>query len=247
MMYSNSLEEGFWRRVFPLIAHPGALNTLLLQLVTEIIQLFEVDFGAVYLLDRRTDELVLQVKKGKQGNYRPLLRLRRGQGITGMAAYQEKVLQVDHIQEDPRAVQYKEEYDFKSIVAVPLIDGSDLLGVINLQSRAVRHFSEAEMHLLDEVVQQVFVVGIRAARTLAEMRRRANQIQALNELGQAMNSGLELDESLELIASKAAEALNAKGAAIRLVVEDGSLAQATIFFSIDSTNPEIAHEQRIAE
>ena len=60
------------------------------------------------------------------------------------------------------------------------------------------------------------------------MRRRSDEVRALNELGQAMNTGLELDESLELIASLAADVLRARGAAIRLIVEDGSLALATV-------------------
>jgi transcriptional regulator of acetoin/glycerol metabolism len=38
------------------------------------------------------------------------------------------------------------------------------------------------------------------------MNQRVGELQALNELGQAMNSGLGLDESLELIATLAAEA-----------------------------------------
>ncbi len=38
------------------------------------------------------------------------------------------------------------------------------------------------------------------------MNQRVGELQALNELGQAMNSGLGLDESFELIATVAAEA-----------------------------------------
>ena len=43
------------------------------------------------------------------------------------------------------------------------------------------------------------------------MRRRSDEVRALNELGQAMNSGLGLDESLDLIASLAADVLRARG------------------------------------
>ena len=78
------------------------------------------------------------------------------------------------------------------------------------------------------------------------MRRRSDEVRALNELGQAMNTGLELDESLELIASLAADVLRARGAAIRLIVEDGSLALATVLTeSGGALDPE--YEKRIAE
>jgi GAF domain-containing protein len=246
MVHSPSVEEEFWQQVLSLIVRPQSLQDLLRQLVTQVIQLFNADYGAVYLFDHRTDELVFQVQQGEQGGYSPTPRLRRGQGITGMAAFQRKLLQAAHIQDDPCAILNSGAYHYESIVAVPLSARDDLLGVFNLQSRVERHFSAAEMRFLEKVIQKVFVAGICAARTLQDMHRRTNQIQALNELGQAMNSGLDLDESLELIASKAAEALNAKGSAIRLLVKDGSLAQA-IVFTVDGVTVESIHERRIAE
>ena len=87
---------------------------------------------------------------------------------------------------------------------------------------------------------------VTTARSREDLARRNAQIQSLNELGQAMNSGLDLDESLELIAARAAEALGAKGSAIRLFVADGTLALATLYSQsaegIDST-----YERRIAD
>ena len=61
-------------------------------------------------------------------------------------------------------------------------------------------------------------------------------------LGQAMNTGLELDESLELIASLAADVLRARGAAIRLIVEDGSLALATVLTESGGARSRIREE-----
>jgi hypothetical protein len=66
---------------------------------------------------------------------------------------------------------------------------------------------------------------VSTARSRQGLDRRNAQIQALNELGQAMNSGLDLDESLELIVARAAEALYSQ-------IDEG----------IDST-----YEKRIAE
>ena len=74
---------------------------------------------------------------------------------------------------------------------------------------------------------------VSTARSRQGLDRRNAQIQALNELGQAMNSGLDLDESLELIVARAAEALGAKGSVIRLSVADGTLALATLYSQTD--------------
>ncbi len=87
---------------------------------------------------------------------------------------------------------------------------------------------------------------VSTARSRQDLDRRNAQIQALNELGQAMNSGLDLDESLELIAARATETLGAKGSAIRLSVADRTLALATLYSQTDE-GIDSTYEKRIAE
>ncbi len=242
----SDLELKLWRETLPLIYKSQTLQQGLVEAAGILVRHFAVDFCAIYLLDRRTDELVLQAKGGEQG-YLPMSRLRVGQGITGMAAYQGRLLQVAHMQRDPRSVHRQGgEHFYQSIVAMPIDDGEELLGALNLQSSAVRHFSQHEIDLLNNVVRQIILGMIQTAQNFEIMGRRAGEVQALNELGQAMNSGLGLDESLELIASKAAEALRAKGSIIRLMVEDGTLAQATMV-AVSEVQFDAKDERRIAE
>ena len=134
------------------------------------------------------------------------------------------------MQQDPRYVLRSNpdaRSQFESIIVIPIKEGDDLRGVINLKSRTLRRFSEAEVRILEDISPLVLAL-LNAVDVDETMRRRSDEVRALNELGQAMNTGLELDESLELIASLAADVLRARGAAIRLIVEDGSLALATV-------------------
>ncbi|MBI2503934.1 MAG: sigma 54-interacting transcriptional regulator [Candidatus Latescibacteria bacterium] len=242
----NTVEMRLWRDGLALISKPQALQQGLREMAEMLVGHFAVDFCAIYLLDRRTDELVLH-GRGGQESYLAMTRLRVGQGITGMAAYQGKLLQVAHMQRDPRSVhrQGGERY-YQSIVALPLVEGEALLGALNLQSGAVRHFSQDEIEVLNQVVRPIIIGMIRTAQAFEDMGQRTSEVQALNELGQAMNSGLGLDESIELIATKAAEALSAKGSIIRLMVEDGSLAQATVV-AVSEEQFDARDEKRIAE
>lgn len=241
-----TLELKLWRDALPLVYKPQTLHQGLQEIAQILVRHFGVDFCAIYLLDRRTDELVLHARGGAQ-DYLAMTRLRVGQGITGMAAYQGKLLQVAHMQRDPRSVQRQGgERFYQSIVALPIDDGEELLGALNLQSGEERHFAQGEADLLNNVVRQIILGMIQTAQTFEIMGRRTSEVQALNELGQAMNSGLGLDESLELIASKAAEALSAKGSIIRLMVEDGTLAQATMF-TVSEVQFDSKDERRIAE
>ena len=76
---------------------------------------FKADSCALYLLDERTDELVLRCAHGDaQGQ---IDRFRLGQGITGAAAFHRKILQVSHMQQDPRTDARSQ---FESILVVPI-------------------------------------------------------------------------------------------------------------------------------
>jgi sigma-54 dependent transcriptional regulator, acetoin dehydrogenase operon transcriptional activator AcoR len=236
-----------WRRSLDLISQPLPLGTGVARMARLISEYMSVDRCDVLLFDRATDELVLQVD-GAEGcaSTSPEVRLALGVGLTGLAASRQRTLQVPHMRSDPRSVELADGLDYRSIIAVPIVEEGELVGVFSLQTLAERQFSDEDVVFLESTIRPLLVLMVNTAHAREDLARRNNQIQALNELGQAMNSGLELDESLELIAARAAEALGAKGSAIRLSVADGTLALATLYSQsdegIDST-----YEKRIAE
>ena len=235
----------FWAAALELIAHPSSLSESLGAMAGLISECFDADLCAIFLFEPRSDKLLLEACVG-QGAVKGG-RLRVGQGISGLAVFHNKTIQVAHMAMDPRAVfLVGEEPSDKCVVAVPFGHGEDLSGVFNLQSRPGRRFVPGEIAMLEGEVGSSIRALVSAVQTFENMNRRTGELQALNELGQAMNSGLGLDESLELIASLAAEALRAKGSAVRLLVEDGTLALATVVTETD--NPfDFLYEQRIAE
>ena len=203
-----------------------------------------VDFCAVYLLDGRTDELVLEIDPGDLDVPR---RLRVGSGITGLAFLHGKTIQAPRMQRDPRTLRRQDaRTQFESIVAVPIADQGETIGVYSLQTFREREFTGEEIALLEGMVSQILVRVIHVSQDREALQRRTAEVQALNELGQAMNSGLGLDESLEVIASRAAESLGAKGSAIRLAVADGTLALATLYSEPDA-QIDTEYEHRIAD
>ncbi|MDA2979528.1 MAG: sigma 54-interacting transcriptional regulator [Actinomycetota bacterium] len=236
-----------WRRSLDLISQPLPLGAGLARMAAIVAEYMSVDRCYVLLLDRATDELVLQMDgQSTTTEAGAEIRLRVGVGLTGLAASRQRTIQVPHMRRDPRSVDLGDGVDFRSIIAVPIVEEGDLIGVFSLQTLAERHFTPDEVAFLESTIRPLLTLMVTTSHARDDLARRNSQIQALNELGQAMNSGLDLDESLELIAARAAEALGAKGSAIRLSVADGSLALATLYSQtnegIDST-----YEKRIAE
>lgn len=235
----------FWVTALGLIAKPQSLVESLGAMARLITDCFDVDICAIYLLEHRTDILVLEASVGLEKFAGE--RLRVGRGISGLSVFHNKTIQVAQMARDPRAVFFAEqELADSSIVAVPFGNGEDLSGVFNLQSRMERQFNSEEIKMLEGEVSASIQTLISAVQIYENMNRRTSELQALNELGQAMNSGLGLDESLELIATLAAEALRAKGSALRLLVEDGTLALATVVTETDDPF-DLLYEQRIAD
>ena len=238
------LENRLWHAAISLIADPQSLQQVLQDMARSIAGHFDVESCAIYLLDRRTDESVVQGEKGADLDKES--RLRIGQGITGMAAFQSKALCVSHMQRDPRSfLPQDQKAPFQSIAAVPIEDCGELVGVFNLQTRTVRQFSSAEMEILTGGVCRALVALIRAVQYRETGIQRTEDVQALNDLGQAINAGLGLDETLELIATRAMDVFNAKGAAIRLMVDE-ALALATMT-AADEVYFDSHYEKRIAE
>jgi PAS domain S-box-containing protein len=236
-----------WRRSLDLISQALPLGTGLARMARLLGEHLSVDRCDVLLYDRSTDELVLQVDDEAGVDAPDPVRLRLGVGLTGLAAAGRRTIQAPHVRRDPRSIDPGGSVDYQSLIAVPIVaDDDDLIGVCTLLSQEQRHFDAEEVEFLESTIRPLLALTVKTARTREDLARRNGQIQALNELGQAMNSGLDLDESLELIAARAAEALGAKGSAIRLYVADGTLALATLYSQteegIDST-----YEKRIAD
>ncbi len=237
-----SAERQFWRDALSLIAEtPDSLHVGVARIATLVRSYLCVDLCDILLLDPRTDELVVQRTDETRTR-----RLHVGDGITGLAAIQGRTLHVAEMSKDPRSVDIGGDADFNSILAVPVLSGDQVVGVLNLQTIEVRHFHAEEVVFVERVVCPLVLLLVNAWRSQSDLTQRNSQIQALNELGQAMNSGLGMDESLELIASRAAETLAARGSAIRLLVADGTLALATLF-TVDEGAVNTTYEKRIAE
>ena len=100
--------------------------------------------------------------------------------------------------------------------------------------------------MLIQAVKPIILSLVNTAQSDETRQRRTNELRAINEVGQAINSGLGLNETLELIADRATEALHGKAAAIRFVVEDGTLALGTVIVK-GGNGLDLQNEKRIAQ
>ena len=96
----------------------------------------------IYLL--HGNELVLGPFAGKPS---PHTRIPLGRGICGAAATERQTIVVDDVNADPRYLACS--VDTKSEIVVPIMDGSDVLGEIDVDSDHAAAFDQDDRVLLE--------------------------------------------------------------------------------------------------
>jgi signal transduction histidine kinase len=105
-------------------------------------------------------------------------------------------------------------------MGVPLMTGNRVLGVINVSSFDPNVVYTAEqVKVLRAVADQAAMI-LDKARIYQEIEERAQQLEALNEVGSVITSVLDLEAVLNLIMEKAVEITQAEAGSLLLVDED---------------------------
>ncbi|MGH7247674.1 MAG: GAF domain-containing protein, partial [Pseudomonadota bacterium] len=108
----------------------------------------------------------------------------------------------------------------RSLLAVPMLKGDTLLGAIGIYRQEVRPFTEKQIAMVTNFAAQA-VIAIENARLLNELRERTGELarsvqelRALGEVSQAVNSTLDLQTVLSTIVAKAVQLSGTEAGAI---------------------------------
>lgn len=173
---------------------------------------------ALLLLDPPgSDELVVRAAVGYMEDIKGV-RIEVGrEGITGWVAENKKPLVVPDVTQDARYVQ--KDSATRSEIAVPMMVGNRLIGVLDAQSDQVDAFGERDLRILAGVAAQT-AVAIDNSRLYVETRQRATQLEATSEVGRRITSILGLDELLAEVVELVHESFNYDHVHVFLVDQD---------------------------
>ncbi|MBI5136481.1 MAG: GAF domain-containing protein [Nitrospirae bacterium] len=144
-----------------------------------------------------------------------------GEGVTGWVGRERIPLPIEDISHDTRFKMISEmgEEGFKAIMAAPIRLDQRLIGVINVQNRAVREYTDPQVRLLETI--GIHLGGIiRAAQYYEEARKQLKHQRLVNGIGQALVSTLHLDPLLEMVMEKSRELTQTRGGVLRLWDEE---------------------------
>lgn len=187
-----------------------------LELVTRrTAQLMGMDSCSIYLLSG--DRLTLQASTGLDRAALGRGSLRVGEGLTGWAVAHGQPVASSDAASDPR-FQYvpgTREERFQSLLALPLINQSHIVGAINVQTQARHEFSQAEIDLLT-LIGDLAAGALEKAILTERLQRQVQELTAVQEVSQAITSSLYLEEMLGLIVELTAKTMNVHSASLVL-------------------------------
>ncbi|MSO76985.1 MAG: phosphoenolpyruvate--protein phosphotransferase [Alphaproteobacteria bacterium] len=172
------------RRVRDVMAIEGAAQDRLNRVVRIIASEMVAEVCSIYLM-RGTDILELFATEGLKATAVHVTRLKVGEGVVGDIAANARPLALADAQSHPKYAYRPEtgEEIYHSLMGVPLLHGGRILGVLVVQNRSKRSYTEDETETLQIV-----------AMVLAEVAATG----ALNEAGPAILAGDTTVRSLRL-------------------------------------------------
>ncbi len=180
------------------------LTSLLELIVRRAAELVGVIRGGVYLWDSTAQELVRRAAYGL-GDWKGEIRIRLGEGISGVVARRRQGLIVNDYQQWPHPSPiFRERPGLTAALAEPLLHRNRLLGVITLTNDGTgRSFTEEDRTLLTVFAAQA-AIAIHNASLYEVLESRLHRLETLTRLNQLISTSLDMDRVLEEIACAAA-------------------------------------------
>jgi len=144
-------------RIGELAAATLDTSEILSRVVAITAGIMKADVCSIYLLDPSDGSLVLAATRGLRDDAVGAVRINPGEGITGRAAKQDRIVAVSDVRLDSRNKFFPitGEDEYRSLLSVPLRFHDELIGVMNVQTRAPRVFGKSERRLLRTIAHQV--------------------------------------------------------------------------------------------
>jgi signal transduction histidine kinase len=155
--------------------------------LTRVTPLVGASFSSVFLRDPADPTLLKLICANSwpqsSARYLGQLRLRVGRGPTGRAVSEMQAIEARDVFADPALQEWREparELGFASLIALPLVNGSEASGALTFYFDGPHEFDDDERHLMTLVADQIALAGGRIESLYAE-RRELEQLRRENE------------------------------------------------------------------
>src|SRR6266508_386599 len=177
---AGARQVAIFHRTSRIVSSGLSIDDMLEELVSLTVEVTRCDACLVYLPDHETGDIVLRASQLPHDAEIGAVRLTVGEGVAGwVAQHKSAVALSNRAFADPRFKLFSTliEDTFEALVAVPLVRGGEVIGVLNV------HHREPHLHTPDEISTLCFLGeqmgGAIAYASLAEHNARLQQEASL--------------------------------------------------------------------
>jgi signal transduction histidine kinase len=194
-----------------------SLEALLHRIVESAAALTGARYAALGVIDQSGSALERFVHTGLDQETADLIGdLPRGRGILGVLIRDAAPLRLRELSEDPRSVGFPPGHPaMHSFLGVPILLRGVAYGNLYLTEKDSGEFTEEDQELVQLLAAQA-AVAIENTRLYEAATRWSQQLESLNEVGNALAGELELPRLLDLVARRLRELVRARIVAIGL-------------------------------
>jgi len=194
---TNSKVEPLLLEVADVVNTTLDLDTTLRRVAELVRKVINYEIFAILLLNEKAQELRIRFQTGHAREVADRIRVKVGDGVTGVAAQKREAILVDDVTKEPKYISAVP--DVRSELAVPLIVKNRLIGVIDIESYEPNKFTDEHARLLTLIASRM-AIGIENARLYTRTTKQARTLVLLNEIAVELTSILNVDELLKRIA-----------------------------------------------
>jgi signal transduction histidine kinase/putative methionine-R-sulfoxide reductase with GAF domain len=202
---------------------PSVLSTI----IGQVCALLRCERASLFMLDD-DGELVSMVLVGDA----PPIRLRPGQGLAGTVVQSGQSIRLDDAWSDPRFHRATDEatgYRTRSLLAVPLVDGGRIRGVVEALNKVDGVFGDDDEALLLGIGGEIALAVERARhveelqRQRAALDRRVQELDLLVDIDRAIAGADSEEELLDVVCQRVCDVVRCDGASVSFLDKKTSM------------------------
>jgi signal transduction histidine kinase len=197
-----------------------SLDSLLQRLVSTAAELTGAAYAALGVIDPSGEQLESFVTTGIDAEtHRAIGDLPRGRGILGVLIDEARPLRLHDLSEHPRSVGFPAHHPaMHTFLGVPIVVRGVAYGNFYLTEKADgEDFTDDDQEIVSLLAAQA-AIAIENARLYEAATQWSQQLESLNEIGNALATETDLGRLLDLVARRSRELLNARLVTVLLPV-----------------------------